>query len=370
MQRQFDFEVVPFSYESGGVSNAESWSEVSGSYYPESESETIFSFTGFPKSVLDAVRRGLESVAIQLAVAAGFRDENRLADLIFFARHPERHGRLLKTSEAKLVKEWLRDIRDRLVRPALFKAFFAEYDLRTSPDAKVGVPANPKMSSTEKADRVNDVKTMATELLRRRDKRADEALKGKVPASTAVAGSLRDIARRLSSVQLDLFREFFPDKKGGIRFDVFQQAFEQFANGELRNPSRNPKNSAGRITTAVGEPDSGFYFLFAEFAFVCVEAGIDQTDWTHALRSFVKTQEIFMHIYRPAPHSAPPAIGASLPKPPARRTLDDFSFENFDATGQSLQARQKALRARYDSMSVNALKSAAAKNLVRALCMP
>ncbi|MGH9426245.1 MAG: hypothetical protein ACRD2L_08080, partial [Terriglobia bacterium] len=54
------------------------------------EIETEFTFSGFPNSVLDALRKGLESVAVRLAVTFGFRDENLLTNLVFFARHPER----------------------------------------------------------------------------------------------------------------------------------------------------------------------------------------------------------------------------------------------------------------------------------------
>jgi Domain of unknown function (DUF1906) len=59
-----------------------------------------------------------DGTAIQRAVQEGNRDENQLTDMIFNARHPERHGRRLQPGEQQLVQEWLR-IRDSLVRPAL-----------------------------------------------------------------------------------------------------------------------------------------------------------------------------------------------------------------------------------------------------------
>ena len=64
---------------------------------------------------------GSESVIVRSAIRSGTTDENRLADLIFFRRHPERNGRPISRSEPnsqQLGREWL-DIRDRLVRPAL-----------------------------------------------------------------------------------------------------------------------------------------------------------------------------------------------------------------------------------------------------------
>ena len=63
---------------------------------------------------------GSDSVIVRSAIRSGTTDENRLADLIFFRRHPEWNGRPISRSEPnsqQLGREWL-DIRDRLVRPA------------------------------------------------------------------------------------------------------------------------------------------------------------------------------------------------------------------------------------------------------------
>ena len=82
------------------------------------EFEDEFSFIGFPKPVMDALRAKNETLAIQRAASAGFRDENTLTDLVFFSRHPERNGAPLRSSESgfsALAAEWVA-IRDRLVR--------------------------------------------------------------------------------------------------------------------------------------------------------------------------------------------------------------------------------------------------------------
>src|SRR5262245_4595193 len=65
-----------------------------------------------------AVDTANEANTIQAAIEGGQRDENRLADLIFFARHPERDGQPLQADEQELVNEWV-DILNHLVRPAL-----------------------------------------------------------------------------------------------------------------------------------------------------------------------------------------------------------------------------------------------------------
>jgi hypothetical protein len=199
-----------------------------------------------------------------------------------------------------------------------------------------------------------------------------------VPFDASV-NSLHSIARRLSSAQLELYREYFPDGAGGIDFEPFQQCFEAFANGELR--SLHPEAQS----KGVGEPNSDFYFLFAEFAFLCVDSRIDNTVWESALNAFVKTQEIFMHVYRPNPVSPPPAVSAVLPacavdaqgKPRQRRALGSFRNSNFKPVGsstnvgegQSNRARKQALRTKYAPMGVDNLRKAAAENMLRAQCM-
>src|SRR5262249_38590870 len=61
-----------------------------------------------------AMRLGDGSLALQIALKQGIRDVNQLTNLLFFARRPERKGRLLVRGErdfAKLSEEW-RNIRD------------------------------------------------------------------------------------------------------------------------------------------------------------------------------------------------------------------------------------------------------------------
>ena len=91
-----------------------------------------------PAQVKDALDRKQWSEAIRQAIQRGVRDESRLTDLVFHARHPELKGRRLRGDERPLVQEWL-DIRDRLVRPAL----------AASPAGRPpGAPATPSRPST------------------------------------------------------------------------------------------------------------------------------------------------------------------------------------------------------------------------------
>jgi len=259
-------------------------------------------------------------------------------------------------------------------------SFFAQYDLRFLPDDPVfGIPAHPNLRAPKQ--RKKDVLAMVGELLARRDLRAREALAGRMPPPKPLpAGALRNSALRLSAAQLALYREYFADGRGGIAFGALQTCFERFANGELRSPI------AADQAKGVGEPNGDFFFLFAEFAFLCIASGIEPALWTRALRSFVKAQEIFMHVYRPSPVSPPPAVGAALPacpsdaqgRPRARRALSAYRNANFRATGasptvgagQSNAARKRALAAKYASATLTALQREAAANLQRAQCMP
>lgn len=61
---------------------------------------------------------------VQVPIAAGLRDRDDLANLVFFARHPQREGRPLRRDEpdfGPLSREWLQ-IRDAVVVPALGRA--------------------------------------------------------------------------------------------------------------------------------------------------------------------------------------------------------------------------------------------------------
>jgi hypothetical protein len=77
-----------------------------------------------PRPVRLALNAGLERTAVRLAAFWGQRDLNALTNVVFFHRHPERHGRKVSRDEADfptLSREWLA-LRDTLVRPALAPA--------------------------------------------------------------------------------------------------------------------------------------------------------------------------------------------------------------------------------------------------------
>ena len=62
-----------------------------------------------------------DQALVNAQIAQGVKDENKLTDALFYARHPAWKGKALKTASRALRAEWLQ-IRDALVRPLLKSA--------------------------------------------------------------------------------------------------------------------------------------------------------------------------------------------------------------------------------------------------------
>ena len=262
--------------------------------------------------------------------------------------------------------------RVQIMLPPTCQTLLAQLDLQTFPgDPVLGLAAHPNIA--DKPERRRMVMSVVGALQPRLARRASEALAGRVMKKTALsvpAGSkVPADMRALSRLQLKLFRQYLPGS-GGFSQDKLTGCFQKFANGEMRSPHAD---FAGQ---GVNEPDSQFFFLFAEFGFMCHDSGVDQAAWLRALRAMVGAQEIFMHVYRKTPAATPPAVGAALPAPgaPATTPLSDFKHSNFRPVGasttrglgQSNAARKTALRRKYARMGINQLYDAAAANLLRA----
>jgi hypothetical protein len=349
---------------------------------------------------LDRIRKAIEC-ELKLAFATStdlrlFERRQRLKGLFrsvpaSLASTLQRELEEAQTTFAKLFWGRLHPATSRELLSVLCQAFFKEYELGFDPQADTfSIDTNPALTAADKTQRKQDVNDLIGDaisspgiLWRRQLARVDAALDGAgaVPSSLPLPGvALGKAVKRLSDAQVKLFRGSFPDGTGGIDFTSFQSCFERFANGELRDPSLS-----GHV--GFGEPNGGNYFLFAEFAFLCIELKLDEAVWTKALRTFVKTQEIFMHIYREKAVSPPPAVNIPSPTSGAERrdilpvaTASDpgFDFSFFSAIGGSVTVgkgqsdfrRKMALRAKYDAMDVSALKAAARDNLSRAVRMP
>lgn len=106
----------------------------------------------------------------------------------------------------------------------------------------------------------------------------------------AYAGLTRDI-RQLAVPQRTLYLELFPDERG--RVAEVGEAFEWFATGALRAA---PATESFNL-----QPNSAFFFYFAEFALAAIEA-LDAAErglWVQLLGVFVEVQRLYLATHFP-----------------------------------------------------------------------
>lgn len=117
----------------------------------------------FFDSIFDKIQgafsQGKELLAIRQAILAGNRNENKLTNMVFFARHRERQGQRIQKSEPsyqQLRREWLY-IRDRLVRPTLkfLTKTTPATPSKTGTSSKLGTRIEDRTAFTPKDKRKN-----------------------------------------------------------------------------------------------------------------------------------------------------------------------------------------------------------------------
>ncbi|MBK8177609.1 MAG: hypothetical protein IPK67_01610 [Planctomycetes bacterium] len=102
---------------------------------------------------------------------------------------------------------------------------------------------------------------------------------------------LREALRLWSRIQATLLVHFFGRADGSLDLERIAEAFLLFSAGALRIPVVARRG--------VGEPDSAYYFAFAEFALLSLEHDIDPQVWAAVLPHLVWTQEVYAHMQRP-----------------------------------------------------------------------
>ena len=146
----------------------------------------------------------------------------------------------------------------------------------------------------------------------------------------------------VSNTMLGLAREHFRSQQHQA-FDLamFEDAFEMFANGELR--LRLPSLP---WTT---QPSSGAFFLFAEFALLAISIPcLSKTDrdlWKSMLPTLVRCQRIFVRVYPTAE--------------PSKAVFDSYSACHYSPLGVFSSLEKRALRECFASMTVEQLCSQA-----------
>jgi hypothetical protein len=233
-----------------------------------------------------------------------------------------------------------REAIERTVDPTVkkYQLFYWHYDHETNPPL---VLANPDIPEEEKTVRLSTIRGMVRPLYSRVLERAEIAKNGGTPEPGELS-QVPDVSwvEYLSGLQLRIMREYLPNGYRDIDVAAFTEAFEMFANGELRV----------EVAESVwnGEPDSAFEFSFAEFAFVAIENNVDAEEWSSLLNALVMSQEIFTRTYRP-----------DLPAP---FFFSDYHSTNFAPEKQVETTFKQQLRAQYEGKDVDGLAQQAGNN--------
>ncbi|MDN3015697.1 hypothetical protein PH210_05670 [Paenibacillus sp. BSR1-1] len=221
-----------------------------------------------------------------------------------------------------------------------FQEFFEEYENQFHP---MLINNNIQLSKEEKTRRIQVINDVYTILLARLLKRGLASKEGgRIPKHTELPNAAIDDIQYLSNKLLQLYKEFFNGFHDQSNFHRFHECYELFSNGEIR----------GTKYPGQGQPDSSDEFLFSEFAIQAIELNIDVEIWCELLKTFVKSQEIFIQVYRPK--------GIEVP------TLEDYTFSNFQYFKQVSQNEKERLRKKYDKMSFYELIQAYSRNLLKA----
>jgi hypothetical protein len=233
-----------------------------------------------------------------------------------------------------------RNVIERIVDPKIkkYQLFYWHYDRETHPQL---IPDNPDIPEDEKLKRRSIIIQTAPILSRRVLERAAIAQNGRTPQPGELT-PVPDVAGLdyLSKLQLGIMREYLPDGNYVIDLEAITEAFEMFANGELRVEVVNGVWNS--------EPDSAFEFSFAEFAFVAIENNIDAEEWSSLVNALVISQEIFTQTYKP-----------DLPPP---FFYSDYHSTNFAPEKQVDMHFKQQLRAEYEGKSPGELAEQAGKN--------
>jgi hypothetical protein len=233
-----------------------------------------------------------------------------------------------------------RNVIEQIVDPKIkkYQLFYWHFDRETHPQL---IPNNPEIPEDEKLKRRSIIIQTAPILSMRVLERAAIAQNGRTPQPGELTPVSDDSGLDyLSKLQLGIMREYLPDGNYVIDLEAFTEAFEMFANGELRVEVVNGVWNS--------EPDSAFEFSFAEFAFAAIENNIDAEEWSSLVNGLVMSQETFTQTYKP---DVPPPFFYS-----------DYHSTNFAPEKQVDMPFKQQLRAEYEGKSAGELAEQAGKN--------
>lgn len=184
-----------------------------------------------------------------------------------------------------------------------YRKYFAELNRQTNPNLIDALKAQSIPLQGVPADhdtRKGLIDWIISTLGTRVTERARGYAANPCPPLTGVPNTeLHYRVRELSTLQLLLIDSLLP-KPGclwnwipflGFDHPGFEEAYEMFANGDLRLQLDN--------LAWTTQPSSGYYFFFAEFALLAIELGIDAGRWRRLSRALIRTQPVFSRVYKP-----------------------------------------------------------------------
>lgn len=163
--------------------------------------------------------------------------------------------------------------------------FFCALDECTDPRA---VAAHPRLDESERKSRMQQLGRLVQFLESRLDARALDA--GPAMPAGGVDG-VRAAVETWSRIQLDLLFAAYGTSERELDLERVEEGFLRFSSGALRVPVHGRRG--------IGEPDSAFYFSFAEFALLACELGIEVDTWESLLPALIWTQDVYTHMQRP-----------------------------------------------------------------------
>ena len=170
------------------------------------------------------------------------------------------------------------------------RQYFAKLNLHTHPELMDSLPPGEVKGGT--GHRKDLIKSIKDSLTTRLPTRLDDYLKDPTtPKSYTETPATQHDTGELSDLQLGFVREYFGLAGGDVDVPAFGNAFMKFANGSLRYQLPN-------LAWAI-QPSSGYFFFFAEFAFLAIDSGCDPNLWRRLAPYLVRAQHAFASAYRP-----------------------------------------------------------------------
>jgi hypothetical protein len=141
-------------------------------------------------------------------------------------------------------------------------------------------------------------------------------------AGVQLGAGLLATLRAVSAEFMAAFEAYRSPKTGRLAYASIEDAFDRFARAELSLLEPGDVDAAGPLAQAekakACQPDSTYFFLFAELAALCIHEGVQRDVWERLLPTLVYALNQFHETYR-VTHPGEPVIGR-LPPPSVKHS--------------------------------------------------